>query len=134
MGSGDSRDEVPMIVVISLVGIPVLAGMLLLVRLFAPSHRIFRRPERPFRPGILHLMILVAIAGCDYWLSVPDAELRRNPRTVLLFACDLLFLVAVPAVGVFRTLGLLGWLAIAMIVDIAVMGIMFGLEFVVPAH
>jgi hypothetical protein len=123
-----------MIVITSMILIPALAGMLFLVKLFAPGHPIFRRPERRFRPGILHLMILVAIVACDFWLSFPEAGTRSQPRGVLMFGCDLVFFMVVPAVGSLRPRSLFGWLGIAMLLGVAIVAIGFALTFVVPAH
>jgi hypothetical protein len=112
-----------MLAIIASLGLLMLLGMLFLVKLFAPRHWVFRRPERRFRLGIFYMMVLVAIIAVDYSISFPFRELNSRPRLLLLFGGDIIFILLVPAVCSLHPYSLFGWLGMAFMLDVVVLGI-----------
>jgi hypothetical protein len=108
-----------MVILAAFVGIPLLVTTLALISI---KHqllwlRLHQRPDRPLRPGLLHVMGLIAVIGFTCFLdscAVPGQDWWR----VALLGLDIVFILVVAGLKVGLRLSPLTWAWWALLVSL----------------
>jgi hypothetical protein len=99
-----------MVILAAFVGIPLLVTVLALISIDSQSLwlRLHQRPGTPLRPGLLHMMGLIAVIGFACFLDCCGST-GHDWGSAALLGVDVVFILVVAGLKVCLRLSPLGW-------------------------